>query len=222
MKTAFALAIVLATASFGANAGELGYTYAELGYQQTDIDGLAKADGAAFNASIALGESLHLFGGFARQHGDETVYVAEIDESVKVNLDNGVTRVGLGYHHAFNERVHLIAQGAWQRTHIEAAVAGSDDELDLEDDGYTAEVGVRGLMAERFEGWALAGWAHAASSSVEGFTLDQDGLDEDEAFVRLGAQFKFNANWGLVGEGRVGQDTNAVFVGLRGTFDNWD
>lgn len=222
MNKVVVLALALASAPLAARAGEMSYTYAELGYGQTDVDGVGKTTGGVVNGSIALGERFHLMAGFDRMRGDESYFDAGIGQTIKLDLDSGTTRVGLGYHHAFSQRAHLLVQGGWQRTHLEIGVVGFDEEIDTESDGYYAEAGARGLLADGVEGWALAGVTHGASDSVEGATLGDEGVDDDEAYLRLGGQFMWNQNWGVVAEGRVGEESQQLFVGLRGTFDNWD
>lgn len=222
MKNAWVLALALATTPLAANAGELGYTYAELGWQQTDIDGFDTADGPALNASVALGERFHLFGGYARQDAQADLFVPELGEAVELQLDTDVYRIGLGWNHALTERADLVLRGAYERTHLDLGVAGFDEVVDGKGDGWSAEAGVRGLLAERFEGWAALGYADATSFNVAGETVGTDEGQDDEVYGRLGAQFMWNANWGVVGEARLADDAHQLFLGVRGTFDDWN
>lgn len=217
MKKQLALAVVLATASFGATADELSYNYVDLGYQQSDIDDLGDGDGAVVNASVALGESLHLFGSYARQSAEERLFIEDLDDTATLDIDINTYRIGLGYNHAFNERLDLVVRGAYERQHFDVSIAdiGSGDG---KADGYSAEVGVRGLLADRFEGWAMAGYADVGSINVEGESIDGDEGDDDQVYGRLGAQFKFNDTWGIVGETRLSDDYNQYSIGLRASF----
>lgn len=222
MKNALVLALALATTPLAATAGGPGYTYAELGWQQTDVDDIGEADGPAFNASVALGENVHLFGGYARQDAEERLFVPELDDTIDLRVDADLYRVGLGYNHSLGERVDLVLRGAYERQHFDVGVRGLDVRVDGKSDGWSAEAGVRGLLAERFEGWAAVGYADIGSINLEGESLGTDESEDDEVYGRLGAQFMWNANWGVVGEARVGDDVQQLFVGVRGTFDNWD
>lgn len=223
MKNALVLALALATTPFAAAAGELGYTYAELGWQQTDIDDFDTANGPAFNASVALGERFHLFGAYARQDADSSLFIPAFDDTVRLETDTDFYRVGLGFNHSLNERVDLVLRGAYERMHYDiSAPALFDGTVSGKSDGWSAEAGVRGLLADRLEGWAMAGYADTGSVNIEGQNVGTDEDADDEFYGRLGAQLMWNANWGVVGEARLADDSQQLFLGVRGTFDNWD
>lgn len=223
MKNALVLAFALATTPFAAAAGELGYTYAELGWQQTELDDFDTGRGAALNASVALGERFHLFGGYARQDAETDVFVAEIGQSTELHTDADLYRVGLGFNQALNERVDFVVRGAYERMHYDVTVPELfDGTVSTKSTGWSAETGVRAALAQRFEGWALAGYADTSSVSIDGQELGTDEDADDEFYGRLGAQFMWNANWGVVGEARLADDSQQLFLGVRGTFDNWD
>ena len=66
-------------------------------------------------------------------------------------------------------------------------------------------VGVRGLLADNFEGW------------VKGNYTDGDVYD-GEFGATLGGQFKFNPTWGITGEVEFGDDASQYTVGVRASF----
>ena len=72
-------------------------------------------------------------------------------------------------------------------------------------DGYSAEVGVRGALASKVEGYAMAGYQ------------DYEQVDGD-FYGRLGAQVKFNENWGLSGDVKFADGDTQWFVGPRLTW----
>ena len=78
------------------------------------------------------------------------------------------------------------------------AHAGSGANLD----GYSVEAGVRSAMTPHLEGYALAGY--------------EDGDEYDGDFYgRLGAQVKFNQNWGINGDVKFADGDTQWFVGPR-------
>jgi Ax21 family sulfation-dependent quorum factor len=182
------LAMVLVTAATipAVNASELSYNYFEAGYARTNLSGLPNSDGWQVGGSVALGSSFHMFGNFSQQEFS----VAGRD------IDFDQWSVGFGYNHSFSPRADLIARLAYQKVDFGS---GFDSE------GASFEVGVRGMLGDRFEGWATAGY----------FDAKRGGGD---AFVRLGSQFRFNRTWGLVAEATLVDGENSLFVGPRVTF----
>ena len=113
------------------------------------------------------------------------------------NFDFKQYRFGVGYNHPIASKVDLVTRVAYEK--IDAGDA-------FDADGYSTEVGVRGAANEMFEGYAMAGY--------------EDGKDYDGDFYgRLGAQVKFNQNWGLAADVKLvkGGD-NQFFVGPRLTW----
>lgn len=207
MKKQLALAVVLAAASLSANAGELNYNWLEAGYLRTDIDQIGDGDGYAINGSAALGEALHLFGGYSSQTG--------ADDGVDVELDQ--VRVGLGVNYALGARADFLTRVAYERAETRVTVAGFGSG-EGEVDGYSIEAGVRGLLADNFEGWVLGGFTDANRAQANGFDVALDEEQDEEFYGRVGAQLKFSPTWGLVGEGRFADDFSEVFLGARASF----
>ena len=102
-------------------------------------------------------------------------------------------RVGVGYNHQIAPKADLITRVAYEKFD-----AGSG----LDFDGYSAEVGVRGALATNFEGFVTAGY--------EDFEL-ADG----EFYGKLGAQVKFNPNWGIAADVKFIDSDTQWFVGPR-------
>jgi Ax21 family sulfation-dependent quorum factor len=118
----------------------------------------------------------------------------EIDDSNGVDFDQW--RAGVGYNHQISSGADLITRVAYEKF---------DAGQGLDFDGYSAEVGVRGALAPNFEGYATAGY--------EDFEL-ADG----EFYGRLGAQVKFNPNWGLAGDVKIIDGDTQWLVGPRFTW----
>jgi Ax21 family sulfation-dependent quorum factor len=195
MKRSLLALTLLAAIPFAASAAEgLSYNYVEGGYTATnrDNDG-ADSDGWGINGSGAIAENFHVFGGYDHQKTD--------DETIGGLRFSGVDvdhwRLGLGYNHPVASNTDLLARVAYENYDIESY----SDKLD----GYSAEVGVRSALTQNFEGYALAGYE------------DGDKIDGD-FYGRLGAQVKFNQNWGVNGEVKVADNDTQWFVGPRLTF----
>ncbi|HJW46216.1 MAG TPA: diffusible signal factor-reguated Ax21 family protein [Lysobacter sp.] len=193
MKRSLLALTLLAALPFAASAAEgLSYTYVEGGYVATDGDG-ADADGWGINGSGAIAENFHIFGGYTAQETDDfNVGPFRFD-----GVDVDQWRIGLGYNHPVASNTDLVARLAYEN----AEVDGIDDDLD----GYSAEVGVRSALTTNFEGYAAAGY--------------EDGNNFDGDFYgRLGAQVKFNQNWGVNGDVKFADGDTQWFVGPRFTF----
>jgi Ax21 family sulfation-dependent quorum factor len=107
----------------------------------------------------------------------------------RINFD--FWRLGLGYNHALNDRNDLVARVAYE---------------DFDgDDGWSVEVGLRSALSPNFEGFI--GLGYADSSDFSG-----------EAFLSLQGQYKFNRNWGLVADAKIGEDGRQYFIGPRVSF----
>lgn len=109
------------------------------------------------------------------------------------DVDFDQWRLGVGYNHPIASNTDLVTRAAYEKFD---AGAGANF------DGYSVEAGVRSALASHLEGYALAGY--------------EDGDEYDSDFYgRLGAQVKFNQNWGINGDVKfVGGDTQ-WFVGPR-------
>jgi Ax21 family sulfation-dependent quorum factor len=190
-KSLLALTL-LAALPFTASAAEgLSYNYVEGGYVATNGDG-ADADGWGLNGSGAIADNFHIFGGYTFQKtDDETIGGVRFD-----GVDVDQWRVGLGYNHPIASNTDLLARVAYENYEVEGF-----DRLD----GYSAEVGVRSALAPNFEGYALAGYE------------DGDEFDGD-FYGRVGAQVKFNQNWGITGDVKFADGDTQYFVGPRLSF----
>ena len=214
MKKQLVLALALAGAPIAASAAELSYSFIEAGYAQlnqelphVDLGGGAvaqigdiEASGVQVSGSIEMGASFYLFGGY-KSGSDDVVVTSNIPGFRPVSVDIDLTQfnAGLGYHHGLSERADLITEISYIAT--EAEVAGSSSDAD---DARVA-VGVRGLMTDNFEGWLKANYT------------DGDAYD-GEFSATVGAQFKFNRTWGIVGEAEFGESSSQYMVGVRARF----
>lgn len=186
-RTVIAIALA-ASLPFAANAAEgISYNYLEAGYKASNGD--LDADGHAANGSFSFHPNFHVFGGLGSQEIDNTR--RDIDQY----------HLGVGYNLEIAPRTDLLARVAYQKLDAGRALGR---ELDF--DGWSTEVGVRGLLADNFDGYALAGYE------------DYDGGIDGDFYGRLGANVRFNANWGLNGDVKFNGDVTEWFIGPRFTW----
>ena len=103
--------------------------------------------------------------------------------------------LGLGYHHAIADKTDLIGEVAYRNADI-----GTQNI-----DGGRASVGVRSAMTKNFEGFVKANYY-----DLSDYSGDVSGT--------IGAQYKFNPNWGATAEAEVGNGDQAYLVGVRASF----
>lgn len=205
-RSLLASALLLAALPFAAsaqNASGLNYNYVEGGYVATNIDndnGDIDADGFGVNASAALSDNFHIFGGYASQDTDTFELV---DGGNRVNTDANQWRVGLGYNLPIASSTDLVARAAYEKFELDdVTVDGETFDISDSDDGYSAEVGVRTAFTGNIEGHAFAGY-------------EDFGDGADDFYGRVGAQVKFNPSWGLSGDVKFADGDTQWFVGPR-------
>ena len=206
MKRSLLALTLLAALPFAAAAQDssgLNYNYVEGGYVATNLDndnGDIDADGFGGNASVALSDNFHLFGGFNTQDTD-TFDLFETQDETKTDINQW--RIGLGYNLPIAARTDLVARAAYEKFEIDdVTINGQTYEVGEGDDGYSAEVGVRTAFTDNFEGHAFAGY-------------EDFGNDADDFYGRVGALVKFNPSWGISGDVKFADGDTQWFVGPR-------
>jgi hypothetical protein len=217
MKKRFALAALVAAIPFAVPAQDLSYSYVEGGYDRTTLDedhgDETDVDGGYIRGSVAIGDSFHLFGRYAKLSGQETSASNSGGHIYDTDLDAG--EIGLGYHYALGERVDLTAEVALLDLGIETIRTtrpffGDRDpysvtERDVSTNASRVAVGVRGSIAEAVEGWAKGGYV--------------GGGDLDGGYTAtLGVQYRFGRVWGVVGEVELAEYWNQMRLGVRASF----
>ncbi len=191
--------------SAAASAAEgISYNFVEGGYVASNLDNGnddIDADGWGVNASVALHPNFHLFGGVNGQQSDDFGFLG-----TRVETDVNQWRAGVGYNVEIAPKVDLVARAAYEKFEVDdVTVNGQTFDINEGDDGYSAEVGVRGALATNFEGYATAGY--------------QDfGDGADDFYGRVGAQIKFNPTWGVSGDVKFADGDTQYFVGPRLTW----
>ena len=198
-KSLLALALI-AAAPFAASAADgLGYNYAQAGYAKTDGRGNANADGWNAEGSIAIAPNWHVFAGTQQLNIDRT------------DIDVQEWKLGAGYNRAIAANTDFVARVAYQKLTSDDLYVGPLKVANGADlDGYSVEAGVRSALASKLEGYAMAGYEKYGR---------QNGFAGNEgAYGRLGAQFKFNPNWGVVGDVKFADGDAVWSVGPRITW----
>ena len=157
----------------------LSYNYVEGSYVKTNAsDG--DADGWGVKASFALAPNFHVFGDLDRQ---------DIDHSGGDYFNEW--RIGAGYNTSINQTTDFLGRIAYNQF--------DPSGTNWHKNGMSVEAGVRSMLFPNFEGYALAGY--------EDYNL---GKHDDPAFDgtfygRLGAQYRFNPNWGVVADVKLAE-----------------
>lgn len=188
MKKSLLALTLLAALPFAASAAE-GISYNYVQGGYVATDGDGDADGWGLDGSVAVHPNFHLFGAFSNQEIDDT------------SIDFDQWRVGVGYNHEISPMADLVTRVAYEKFD-----AGSGFDFD----GWSAEVGARAALTSNFEGYAMAGYEDFEDSAL----VENDG----DFYGRLGAQVKFNQNWGLSGDVKFADGDTQWFVGPRLTW----
>jgi len=181
---------VLVLFALPAFAGDINYNYLELGYQQIDFDedilpGFdINGNGYSIAGSFELGESVFIAGGYSQ---------ADLDFGVKADT----LSLGVGYHVGLSDNVDFY--GTLSAVRVEASISGFGSE---DEDGYGAEIGVRGMIGERFE----------LSGSL-GYVDLGDGADGTE--VGAGLQYYISDAFSIGLTLDVDEDVTAYGAGIR-------
>lgn len=191
------LALIAAPA---ANAADLSYTYVEANYVDTELDAgdgtEVSGDGFGLNGSIAFGET-----GFYGFGAYETV--GEEVDGIDVDIDR--ITAGAGYAIKIDERFHALVEAAYLDYDFDLAVAGFGSGS-ASADGYRANVGLRGLMADNIEGVAKIGYAKVEEEGVELY---------DGVIGELGFRWHIDPAWSAGLATEFAEDETTYKLGLR-------
>jgi Ax21 family sulfation-dependent quorum factor len=188
MKRTLLALTLLAAVPFAASAAEgVSYNYVQGGYSAINGNGGADAKGFGFDGSVAVHPKFHVFAGYNKQEIDDT------------NIDLDQWRIGAGFNHALTSKADLVTRVAYEKADF-GSVTGLNIGSGI--DGYSAEVGMRGAMTNHLEGYVMAGY-----EDYEGY--------EGDVYGRVGAQVKFNENWGINGDVKFADGDTQWFVGPR-------
>jgi len=185
MKRNLMTLALLAALPLAANAGELNYNYVEAGYSPFNSNNSLDADGLTVNGSYAITENIHAFGGYSKFNFDHT----------PVDLDTW--NIGLGYNYGLSTKTDLLVRAAYEKAYLDHGFANPD--------GWYGETGVRSLITNNVEGWALVGYENTEN-------------DHGDYYGKVGLQVKLSNSWGLVGEVKFSGGDEQYFIGPRFSF----
>jgi len=217
-RTLFALALAAAL-PMSAQASDLSYSYVELDYNQMDVDDGSldiNPDGWGIKGSVSIADNWYLFGGYMEGNDtiedllDTDVPPDGIADDVDVDMDQ--TQVGIGWRHPISDRADFNGELSYIHQTVDVGEniptncgCGFTPNTGFDADGYRLSGGLRGELAENFEGYIKANWT--------------DGSDFDGDFSgTVGAQVKFGGMWGITGEAEFGNDANIYTLGVRASF----
>ncbi len=179
--------LLLVAAPLAALADDMSYSYVDLAYVETDVDGLGESlDGFGARGSVGFAENFFAFGEFVTQ-------------SVQ-GVDLDTIAVGLGGHYGLAENLDLVGKLGWFQVDISGGGASFDD------DGYLADLGLRGRVADSVE---LEGGARYT---------DLGGANGDDTVFYVGGRYHFNEMWAVGAEYQSGDDSSSWLVGVRISF----
>lgn len=134
MKLKFASALIASAAllPLAAQAQSPSYSYLDLAYVETDIDGFSSnADGFALRGSFELTDSVFMFAGYT-------------DQSIR-NIDFETYNVGFGYAWSFAPTMDLYGKLSYVKAEVDGRGFSADD------DGYGIDVGIRSFVTDKLE-----------------------------------------------------------------------
>jgi len=191
------LLAVLAAAVFplAAQADDLSYTFLQAGYSYAHNNSNSDSHGWSGTGSAAIGPNFDIFG-----DGSRTSRSLPNDDSSHVNGWG----LGGGFHTPIAGNTDFVGDVSYHQSEI-TGVNG--------DVNYAGEIGVRSALAPQVEGWVYAGYSDAHNDTGN---IDRSG--NGKFFGKIGGQFKFNKNWGLVGEVQASSGLQQYFIGPRYSF----
>jgi hypothetical protein len=129
------LAALAAALPLASHAETMNYSYAELGYVDTKLDGDGvdvDGDGFALRGSLAVHPTYFVFANYQ-------------DLSFDQDVDLSLLEVGGGGHWPLNDKIDLIGKVGISKAEIDAGPFNADD------DGFLLGARLRGVVAPKFE-----------------------------------------------------------------------
>ena len=185
-----ALSPVAATQAEG-----ISYTYADLGYVVTDVDGVSRDfDGFVLRGSIEVANDWFVYGRYL----DQTLSFRGVD------IDLQQFSVGAGYAWSFAPNMDLYGKVGYTQAELDTSGQGFGG-LDFDDDGYELGVGLRARPTEPLE--------------LEGAITYVDLSDSgDDTSFGVAARWFFTENFAVGVEGDFADDANSYGIGVRWAF----
>ena len=175
-----------------AQAQDISYTYVELGYVTTDLDGVGKdLDGFVLRGSFEVADNFFLYARYL----DQSVSVAGID------FDAQQYGIGGGFAWSFADNMDLYGRVGYTEVELDVSGGGSGG-FDLDDDGYELGVGIRARPLDLLE---LEGVVNYVDLSDSG----------DDTSYGVAARWFITDTFALGVEGEFADDADTYGVGFR-------
>lgn len=175
-------------ASIGAYASDdLSYSYVEANYVREEIDNGPDGDGFGLSGSVEVGSHVHVFAGFAG---------VGFDSFLGVVVDTTSWTLGGGYHVDIAQKASFFGEVGYVDVDLDTNFG------DVSDDGFSAAVGIRGLVASKIE---LTGGINYVDLSDAG----------DDTAVSAGILFNVSDMVSLGAGYLTSDDGDALNVGVR-------
>ena len=176
---------MLAALPLASHADPMSYSFVDLGYVETDIDGISSnADGFALRGSAGFAEHYFAF--------------AEYSSQSLAGFDLDVTTVGLGGHYGLSDNLDLVGRAGW--LNVDASGGGG---ASASEDGYLVSAGLRGKLGDKIE----------LDGSV--IYSDLGGGNGDDTAVAVGGRYFFTDNFAVGAEYQQGNDSSTILAGVR-------
>ena len=192
MKLKFASALIASAALLpvAAQAQEPSYSYLDLAYVWTDIDGVSgTADGFALRGSFELTDSVFMFASYAEQ--------------MLSDFDIETYSIGAGYAWSIAPNMDLYGKISYVKAEAEVEAAGFGFSED--DDGYGIGVGIRSFVTDNLE----------LEGAINYVDLSDSG---DDTSFGIGARWYFMPQFAVGVEAALGDDANSYGLGVRWNF----
>jgi Outer membrane protein beta-barrel domain len=171
------------------------YSYADLAYVTTDIDGVdEELDGFALRGSLEVTDRAFIFGTYA----DQTA------ESGGVDVDYTNFTLGGGYAWPLSDSADLYGKLGYVSAEVEVDVPGFGG-FSVDDDGFMLGAGLRGRVSQQFE---LEGAVNYTDFSEGG----------DDTSLGAAARWFFTNQFSAFAEGEFGDDVTTYGIGMRWNF----
>jgi hypothetical protein len=173
----------------------ISYTYADLGYVVTDLDGVSSDfDGFVLRGSIEVVDNWFIYGRYL----DQTLSESGLD------FDLQQFSIGGGYAWSFAENMDLYGKVGYTQAELDTSGQGFGG-FDIDDDGYELGVGLRARPMEALE--------------LEGAITYVDLSDSgDDTSFGVAARWFFTDNFAVGVEGDFADDANSYGFGVRWAF----
>jgi hypothetical protein len=170
----------------------LSYSYAELGYVNTEIDDAnLDGDGLVIKGSWGFTNRFHAFASYA-------------DLGFDFGVDSSQFEIGAGINQPLTPKIDLVATVSYLSAEVTANVPGFRN-LSVDDDGFGVGVGLRGLVTDQVE----------LNGRID--YVDFDNAGDDTSFT-VGGRYSFTSQWSAGADINFNDDGTTWIVGGRFTF----